>query len=84
MVYDMLVFMIWVSVGVIVNNVILPLNGQPFNRQAAEEAEQTLLKALTIIETFWLKDGPFLAGRSQPSIADLNLVSEVMELQVTI
>ncbi|KAK1436221.1 hypothetical protein QVD17_01999 [Tagetes erecta] len=70
------------SVGVIVNNVLLPLNGQPFNAQAAEEAEQTLVKALTIIETFWLKDGPFLVGRSQPSIADLNLVSEVMELQL--
>ncbi|KAL8244900.1 hypothetical protein R6Q59_011158 [Mikania micrantha] len=70
------------SVGVIMNKVILPLNGLPSNPQATEEAEKTLEKALTILETFWLKDGPFLAGRSQPSIADLNLVSEVMELQL--
>uniref|UniRef100_A0A0C9RU40 TSA: Wollemia nobilis Ref_Wollemi_Transcript_12956_937 transcribed RNA sequence n=1 Tax=Wollemia nobilis TaxID=56998 RepID=A0A0C9RU40_9CONI len=70
------------SVGVIVNNVLLPLNGLPSNAQAAEEAEKTLVKALTILETYWLKDGPFLTGRSQPSIADLNLVSEVMELQL--
>ncbi|KAF5772401.1 putative glutathione transferase [Helianthus annuus] len=70
------------SVGVIVNNVMLPLNGVPSNPKAAEEAETTLEKALTVLETFWLKDGPFLAGRSQPSIADLNLVSEVMELEL--
>ncbi|KAJ0480073.1 putative glutathione transferase [Helianthus annuus] len=70
------------SVGVIVNNVLLPLNGVPSNPQLAKEAEKTLEKALTILETFWLKDGPFLAGRSQPSIADLNLVSEVMELEL--
>ncbi|KAJ0480079.1 putative glutathione transferase [Helianthus annuus] len=68
------------SVGVIINNVMLPLNGVPSNPQAADEAEKTLEKALTVLETFWLKDGPFLVGRSQPSIADLNLVSEVMEL----
>ncbi|XP_076897567.1 glutathione S-transferase T1-like [Bidens hawaiensis] len=70
------------SVGVIVNNVIFPLNGLPSNAQATEEAEKTLEKALTVLETYWLKDGPFLVGRSQPSIADLNLVSEVMELQL--
>ncbi|KAJ0715151.1 putative glutathione transferase [Helianthus annuus] len=70
------------SVGAIVNNAILPQNGLPSNPQAAEEAVKTLEKALTILETFWLKDGPFLVGRSQPSIADLNLVSEVMELEL--
>ncbi|XP_035837438.1 glutathione S-transferase T1 isoform X4 [Helianthus annuus] len=70
------------SVGVIVNNVMLPLNCIPSNPKAAEEAEKTLEKALTVLETFWLKDGPFLVGRSQPSIADLNLVSEVMELEL--
>ncbi|KAF5772395.1 putative glutathione transferase [Helianthus annuus] len=68
--------------GVIVNNVMLPLNCIPSNPKAAEEAEKTLEKALTVLETFWLKDGPFLVGRSQPSIADLNLVSEVMELEL--
>ncbi|KAJ0480066.1 putative glutathione transferase [Helianthus annuus] len=75
-------FMLRILVGAIVNNVILPQNGLPSNPQAAEEVEKTLEKALTILETFWLKDGPFLVGRSQPSIADLYLVSEVMELEL--
>nr|GEY80079.1 glutathione S-transferase T1-like [Tanacetum cinerariifolium] len=70
------------SVGVIINTILGPLNGLPINPQAAEEAEKTLVKALSIIEDFWLKDGPFLVGRSEPSIADLNLVSEVMELEL--
>ncbi|KAM0046160.1 putative glutathione transferase [Helianthus debilis subsp. tardiflorus] len=68
--------------SVVMNNVIYPLKGIPSNPQAAEEAEKTLEKALTVLETFWLKDGPFLVGRSQPSIADLNLVSEVMALEI--
>ncbi|KAJ0715142.1 putative glutathione transferase [Helianthus annuus] len=70
------------SVGVIMNNVIYPLKGIPSNPKANEEAEKTLEKALTVLETFWLKDGPFLVGRSQPAIADLNLVSEVMALEI--
>ncbi|KAJ0670376.1 putative glutathione transferase [Helianthus annuus] len=70
------------SVGVIMNSVIYPLKGIPSNPKANEEAEKTLEKALTVLETFWLKDGPFLVGRSQPSITDLNLVSEVMALEI--
>ncbi|KAJ0818498.1 putative glutathione transferase [Helianthus annuus] len=75
-------FMLWILTGVILNNVVLSQNGLPSNPQAAEEAEKTIEKALTVLEIFWLKNGPFLVGRSQPSIADLNLVSEVMELEL--
>ncbi|GJT18720.1 glutathione S-transferase T1-like protein [Tanacetum coccineum] len=70
------------SVGVIINTVLGPLNGLPSSPQAAEEAEKILAKSLSILEDFWLKDGPFLVGRSQPSIADLNLVCEIMELEL--
>ncbi|PWA60881.1 S-crystallin [Artemisia annua] len=70
------------SVGVIINTVLGPLNGLPSSPQAAEEAEKTLAKSLSILEDFWLKDGPFLVGRSQPSIADLSLVCEIMELEL--
>ncbi|PWA94044.1 glutathione S-transferase [Artemisia annua] len=70
------------SVGVIINTVLGPLNGLPSSPQAAEEAEKILAKSLSILEDFWLEDGPFLVGRSQPSIADLNLVCEIMELEL--
>nr|XP_043607248.1 glutathione S-transferase T1-like [Erigeron canadensis] len=70
------------SVGVLTNLMLLPLRGAPLDTKATEEAEKTLEKSLSIIESFWLKDGPFLVGRSQPSIADLCLISEIMELQL--
>lgn len=78
------VLYVLLSAGLIVNTVLVPLRGLPLNPQATKEAEKTLDKALSILETYWLKDGPFLLGRSQPSIADINLVCEVMELEVTI
>ena len=40
------------------------------------------MKSLNKLETFWLKDGRFLVGSSQPSIADLSLVCEIMQLEV--
>ncbi|PWA34112.1 S-crystallin, Glutathione S-transferase (GST) [Artemisia annua] len=70
------------SVGVLVSTIFEPLKGIPSSPQAIEEAEKALAKSLSVIEEYWLKDGPFLVGRSQPSIADLNLVCEVMELEL--
>ena len=32
------------------------------------------------LDSVWLKDGPFVAGQSQPSIADLLLSCEVEQL----
>ncbi|XP_028101178.1 glutathione S-transferase T1-like [Camellia sinensis] len=47
------------------------------------EAEKLLSASLEKIETFWLKEnGQFLLGNSQPSIADLSLVCEIMQLEV--
>nr|KJB25824.1 hypothetical protein B456_004G211100 [Gossypium raimondii] len=52
-------------------------------RAAAAEAEKLLFSSLSKIESFWLKgDGPFLLGRNQPSIADLSVVCELMQLEV--
>ncbi|PSC75495.1 Glutathione S-transferase theta-2B [Micractinium conductrix] len=36
--------------------------------------------ALKALDSVWLKDGPFVAGQSQPSIADLLLSCEVEQL----
>ncbi|KAJ4965228.1 hypothetical protein NE237_017077 [Protea cynaroides] len=53
------------------------------NPQAASEAEKILTASLSDIETIWLKrNGKYLLGSSQPSIADLSLVCEIMQLEV--
>ncbi|KAI8569508.1 hypothetical protein RHMOL_Rhmol02G0284300 [Rhododendron molle] len=58
------------------------LGCQP-NAQVAAEAEKLLCESLEKIETVWLKEsGPFLLGNSEPSIADLSLVSQIMQLEV--
>ncbi|KAJ4823221.1 hypothetical protein Tsubulata_004481 [Turnera subulata] len=59
------------------------LLGGPVNVQAAAEAVEILLSSLSKIETVWLQEsGPFLLGESQPSIADLSLVCEIMQLEL--
>ena len=54
------------SVGVLVSALFGPMKGIPSTPQDIEEAEKALAKSLSIIEEYWLKDGPFLVGRSQP------------------
>ncbi|XP_027182615.1 glutathione S-transferase T1-like [Coffea eugenioides] len=71
------------SVGVVLNTTLAPLFGRPLDPQAAAEAEKLLSASLAKIESFWLKgDGPFLLGNSEPSIADLSLVCEIMQLEL--
>ncbi|KAL2516737.1 Glutathione S-transferase T1 [Abeliophyllum distichum] len=63
-------------------NIALAL-GQPLNLEAAAEGEKILIASLAKIESFWLQDDkPFLLGNSQPSIADLSMACEVMQLEV--
>ncbi|KAI8569514.1 hypothetical protein RHMOL_Rhmol02G0284700 [Rhododendron molle] len=63
--------------------VLAPKLGRPPNPQVAAEAEKLLCESLEKIETVWLKEsGPFLLGNSEPSIADLSLVCEIMQLEV--
>ncbi|OIV93535.1 hypothetical protein TanjilG_28692 [Lupinus angustifolius] len=65
------------------NTVIEPALGIPTSRNAAAEAEKVLLSSLSKLENIWLTgDGPFLLGGLQPSIADLSLVCEIMQLEI--
>ncbi|XP_070011804.1 glutathione S-transferase T1-like isoform X2 [Nicotiana sylvestris] len=67
------------------STVLAPAFGLPLNQQAAAEAEKVLLASLAKIESVWLqKKGRFLLGSGQPSIADLSLVCEIMQLQVVV
>ena len=71
------------SAKFVLNTVLAPFLGLPPNPQAAAEAEKLLSKSLSKIESFWLKgSGRFLLGGNQPSIADLSLVCEIMQLEV--
>ncbi|XP_042519448.1 glutathione S-transferase T1-like [Macadamia integrifolia] len=64
------------------STVLGPVLGRT-NPQKASESEKIVAESLSSIETFWLKGNEkFLLGNSQPSIADLNLVSEIMQLEV--
>ncbi|KAF2297810.1 hypothetical protein GH714_003274 [Hevea brasiliensis] len=71
------------SAAYVFNSRIAPVFGLPLNPQAAAEAEKFLICSLPIIESFWLQDsGLFLLGANQPSIADLSLVCEIMQLEL--
>uniref|UniRef100_A0A6N2L5Z2 GST C-terminal domain-containing protein n=1 Tax=Salix viminalis TaxID=40686 RepID=A0A6N2L5Z2_SALVM len=62
---------------------LAPALGLPLDPQAAAEAEKVLFSSLSNIESVWLKgSGRFLLGGNQPSIADLSLVCELMQLEV--
>ncbi|KAL2342765.1 hypothetical protein Fmac_004050 [Flemingia macrophylla] len=67
----------------VLNTVLAPRLGLPLNQQAATEAEKILISSLSTIENIWLKgDGRYLLGGLRPSIADLSLVCEIMQLEL--
>ncbi|XP_073287929.1 glutathione S-transferase T1-like [Primulina huaijiensis] len=71
------------SAGYALNSTIILAFGHPTNPKLAAEAEKLLSASLSTIESFWLQeDAPFLLGNSQPSIADLALACEVMQIEV--
>ncbi|CDP09754.1 unnamed protein product [Coffea canephora] len=70
------------SAGLVFHSKLAPLFGLPSDVQAAAECEKVLLASLAKIESFWLKEEEqFLLGNSKPSIADLSLVCETMQLE---
>ncbi|KAG6781055.1 hypothetical protein POTOM_013936 [Populus tomentosa] len=70
------------ATSILKNTLLAPLFGRSLNPQAAAEAEKVLSSSLSKIEALWLKEsGQFLLGSSQPSIADLCLVCEIMQLE---
>lgn len=71
------------AVTYVLNSTLAPALGLPLNPNAAAEAEKLLSVSLAQIESVWLKgNGRFLLGSSQPSMADLSLVCEIMQLEV--
>ncbi|XP_030551654.2 glutathione S-transferase T1 isoform X1 [Rhodamnia argentea] len=67
----------------VLNTTLAPALGLPLNPVSAAEGEKLLSSSLLKIESIWLKgNGPFLLGGFQPSIADLSLVCEIMQLEV--
>ncbi|KAI3792446.1 hypothetical protein L2E82_06326 [Cichorium intybus] len=59
-----------------------PLNGIRSYPHIIVESEEILLRSLSKLENVWLKDGRFLVGRFLPSIADLSLACQVMQLKL--
>jgi hypothetical protein len=68
----------------VVNQVVAPLLGNPLNPKAAAEGKALLVKALGILDGFWCKEGPFLCGAEEVSIADLAVSCDLMHLKVII
>ncbi|KAK4260582.1 hypothetical protein QN277_003678 [Acacia crassicarpa] len=67
----------------VLHTVLAPFLGLPQKQQAAAEAEKILTSSLSTLEEVWLKgNGRFLLGGFQPSIADLSLVCEIMQLEL--
>ncbi|XP_057518837.1 glutathione S-transferase T1-like [Amaranthus tricolor] len=71
------------STRYLMNTVLAPFLGKKPNLEAAAEYELKLGEAFSTIETLWLKDdSKFLLGNVQPSVADLSLVCETMQLHM--
>ncbi|MQL94346.1 hypothetical protein Taro_026998 [Colocasia esculenta] len=70
------------GVALIRNSVLARAIGVPPNPEAAAEGEKLLSSSLSQIESFWLEgNSKFLCGLSRPSIADLSLVCQIMQLE---
>ncbi|KAJ4823225.1 Glutathione S-transferase T1 [Turnera subulata] len=71
------------TVPLVQNAALNPALGLPLNLQAAAEAEKNVSSSLSKIESVWFRgSGKFLLDESQPSIADLSLVCDIMQLEV--
>ncbi|CAH1451423.1 unnamed protein product [Lactuca virosa] len=71
------------AAGLVYTTILAPLNDLRSFLQIVIQAEEILLRSLSELENVWLKlDGSFLGGSSQPSIADLSLSCEVMQLEL--
>ncbi|KAL6638610.1 hypothetical protein ACP70R_023721 [Stipagrostis hirtigluma subsp. patula] len=67
----------------VMHTALAPFLGLTPSPEAAKQAEKLLERSLRMIESVWLKgDTKFLLGSPQPSIADLSLVCEIMQLEI--
>ncbi|CAN4127385.1 unnamed protein product [Withania somnifera] len=64
-------------------SVLAPTVGMLLNTEEAARTEKMLIASLATMESVWLqKEGRFLLGSDRPSIADLSLACEIMQLEV--
>lgn len=71
------------SATYVFNSTLAPAFGLPLNPKKAAESEKLLSASLGKIESIWLKgNGRYLLGSSQPSIADISLACEIMQLEL--
>ncbi|KAL7594266.1 hypothetical protein Lser_V15G27659 [Lactuca serriola] len=68
--------------GLVFHSILAPQNGMRSYPEILIQTEEILLRSLSKLENVWLKDGSFLGGSTQPSIADLSLACEVMQLEL--
>ena len=67
----------------VMHTALAPFLGLTTSHEAVKQAEKLVMQSLGVIESVWLKgDAKFLLGSPQPSIADLSLVCEIMQLEV--
>ncbi|RLN15840.1 glutathione S-transferase T1 [Panicum miliaceum] len=67
----------------VMHTALAPFLGLTTSPDAVKQAEKLLMQSLGRIESVWLKgDAKFLLGSPQPSIADLSLVCEIMQLEI--
>ncbi|MBA0652053.1 hypothetical protein Goklo_019338, partial [Gossypium klotzschianum] len=70
-------------ITIVQNSILAPVFRRPLNPEAVAEGEKILSAALSKTESFWLDDNrPFLLGENQPSIADLILVCDIMQVKL--
>ncbi|CAN6286076.1 unnamed protein product [Urochloa humidicola] len=67
----------------VMHTALAPFLGLTTSLEAVKQAEKLLMQSLGTIESVWLNGGAkFLLGSPQPSIADLSLVCEIMQLEI--
>ncbi|CAN6302677.1 unnamed protein product [Urochloa humidicola] len=67
----------------VMHTALAPFLGLTTSPEAVKQAEKLLIRSLGRIESVWLNGGAkFLLGSPQPSIADLSLVCEIMQLEI--
>ncbi|CAN6280471.1 unnamed protein product [Urochloa humidicola] len=67
----------------VMHTALAPFLGLTTSPEAVKQAEKLLMQSLGRIESVWLNGGAkFLLGSPQPSIADLSLVCEIMQLEI--
>ena len=60
---------------------VAPFTGKPAPQEAIQESMELLKRSLALMERYWLKDNPYIAG-NEISIADLSAACELAQTTV--